>query len=39
MKQIINNQLHNFTNIKETKTKVEVRHLDLSKEKETKVFS
>lgn len=40
MKQIINNQLHDFNQIQESMNKkIEVKKLDLSKEKEVKVFS
>ena len=40
MKQIINNQLHNFKQIKESMNKkIEIKKLDLSKEKEVKIFS
>ncbi len=38
MKMIIDNRVHDFMNIKESKIKVKVKKLDLSKDKEVKLF-
>lgn len=39
MKQIINNQIHDFPQIKEEKVKVKIQKLNLNGEKEVKLFS
>ena len=39
MKQIINNQIHDFPQIKDKKVKVKVEKLNLNGEKKVKLFS
>ena len=39
MKQVINSQLHDFKQIEDSSKKIQIKKLDISKEKEIKIFS